>query len=370
LPITQGLAVRAEFGKAVEAILGSAAEAISVSDLATAQRILTQLETEQIGSAVLRVSEMGAGRVAPSELPAGLVPAISAVEDSDPAHPALGILAECYVAEDLGTFLQYWRANPGFPFLAVATRKGDLVDRRGLIYGGHHGGKRAAQSIVQREIDLRETGRALVEDQKLHDDQKAAIDLLNARLAEAEQALEQRRADVLTATQTLAAVQAEQRNAQRNAEDIATRVNRMENELTALERARDEAHARWEKAQKGLAEAFSAAEAQREKINRLDTRLTEIRTDRDVKRETLAQARLELAERRQKVEVIDRGLGRWSGAASNWANCSFSVRPKSRPGPSRSANLSRSQSSSVRARRNWPKPLAWPRNRSNRPASN
>src|SRR3954468_4597742 len=56
-PITAGLAVKPEFGKAVEAIVGAAAEAIAVSDLATAQRILAQLETEQIGSAVLRISE-------------------------------------------------------------------------------------------------------------------------------------------------------------------------------------------------------------------------------------------------------------------------------------------------------------------------
>ena len=41
----------------------------------------------------------------------------------------------------------------------------------------------------------------------------------------------------------------------------------------------------------------------------MEVRIVEVRTDRDVKRETLAQARLELAERRQKVEVIDRGLG-------------------------------------------------------------
>ena len=34
-----------------------------------------------------------------------------------------------------------------------------------------------------------------------------------------------------------------------------------------------------------------------------------MRAERDVKREALAQARLELAERRQKVEVLDRGLG-------------------------------------------------------------
>ena len=36
--------------------------------------------------------------------------------------------------------------------------------------------------------------------------------------------------------------------------------------------------------------------------------MTEIRTDRDVKQESLSQSRLELAEHRQKVEVLDRGI--------------------------------------------------------------
>jgi chromosome segregation protein len=308
-PIMQGLAVQAEFGKAVEAILGSAAEAISVSDLPTAQRILAQLESEQIGSAVLRVTDIGLRTEGHFELPPGLVPAVNAVAETEAGHPALGVLRESYVADDLGAFLEFWKANPGFAFLAVATRKGDLVDRRGLVYGGHHSSKRAAHSIVQREIDLRETAKALADDQKQHDDQKAVIEALTARLAEAEQMLEQRRSEVLTATQTLAAVQADQRSAQRNAEDIGNRLNRMEQELTSLEQARNEAHARWEKAQAGLAAADATAGAQREKIQKLEVRIVEVRTDRDVKRETLAHARLELAERRQKVEVIDRGLG-------------------------------------------------------------
>ncbi len=308
-PIMQGLAVKADCGKAVEAILGSAAEAISVADLATAQRILAQLEAEEIGSAVLRVSEIGLRAEGYYELPAGLVPAVQAVTDTEPSHPALGVLRESYIADDLGVFLEFWKANPAFPFLAVATKKGDLVDRRGLVYGGFHSSKRAAHSIVQREIDLRETAKALVDDQKAHDDQKAGIDGLNQQLAEAEQTVEQRRADVLAATQTQASVQAEQRNAQRNSEDIGNRVARMENELGSLEHARNEAHARWEKAQTGLTDADRTAEAQREKIRQNETRIVEVRTDRDMKRETLAQARLELAERRQKVEVIDRGLG-------------------------------------------------------------
>ena len=308
-PIMQGLVVQAEFGKAVEAILGNAAEAISVSDLATARRILAQLDAEQIGSAVLRVSEMGLRTEGFFELPPGLVPAAKAVSDTAPSHPALGVLRESYIADDLGAFLEFWKANPAFPFLAVATRKGDLVDRRGLVYGGHHSTKRAAHSIVQREIDLRETAKALAEDQKVHDEQKAAIDALNLRLTEAEQNLEQRRGEVLAATQSLAAVQAEQRNARQNLDSAANRLGRMENDLAALEHVRNEAHVRWEKAQVGLNAADVSATAQREKIRQIETRLTEVRTERDVKRETLAQARLELAERRQKVEVIDRGLG-------------------------------------------------------------
>jgi len=54
-----------------------------------------------------------------------------------------------------------------------------------------------------------------------HDDQEGVIDALNVRLAAAEQTLEQRRADVLAATQTFAAVQSEQRNAQRGLEEVS-----------------------------------------------------------------------------------------------------------------------------------------------------
>ena len=308
VPITRGLEVKPEFGKAIEALLGSAAEAIAVADLVTAQKILAQLETEQAGSVCLRVEEyQTAAEANAAELPAFLVPATAALDQLDSAHPATGVLESSYITDDLGLFLEFWKLNPGFSFLAVATRKGEIVDRRGLVYGGHQA-KKAANSIVQREIDLRETARALVDEQKAHDDQRAVIDSLSARLAEAEQTVEQRRADVLTITQTLAAVQADQRSATRTAEDVANRLGRMEGELASLEHARNEAHARWEKAQIGLAEANSAAVTQREKIQQGDVRLNELRADRDIKRDTLAQARLELAERRQKVEVLDRGL--------------------------------------------------------------
>jgi chromosome segregation protein len=305
--ITQGLEVKTEHARAIEALLGSAIEAVNVADLATAQRILSRLENEQIGSVVLQVAECAplADNKA-AELPPFLKPALMGLENADAALPAASLLSACYLADDLSAFLEYWKANPSFAFLAVATRKGEVVDRRGLVFGGHQ--KKSSASIVQREIDLRETSRLLAEDQKTHDIQKAAIDVLGARITEAEQRLEQCRAEVLTATEKVTVVQTESRNAQHNLEEQSARQRRMETELASLEQARNDAQARWEKAQAGLAEAEAGAQARRDHIAALEKRISEARVERDVKRESLSQARLELAERRQKVEVLDRGL--------------------------------------------------------------
>ncbi len=305
-PITRGLEVQPAYAKAVESLLGSAVEAISVADVATAQKILSQLETEQIGSAVLQIANLRQAVHGQGGLPAGLRPATGALLNFDADHPATALLGACYVADDLHVFLDFWKANPAFSFLAVATPKGEVVDRRGLIFGGF--AKKNSNSIVQREIDLRETGKALADDQKQHDDQKAIIDSLNTRLAEAESTLEAKRAEVLEASQTLATVQSEERNAQRAVDEIGVRAARMESELQGLETQRNETQARFDRAQTALTEAATAVEQGRVRIGELETRIAEFRTDRDVKRETLAQARLELAERRQKVEVLDRGI--------------------------------------------------------------
>jgi chromosome segregation protein len=308
-PISQGIEVRPEFGRAVEALLGSAAEAIQVSDLATARRIFAQLEQEQIGSIVLRVSELGGPGADASELPPGLMPASAALAQADEAHPARAVLASCFIADDLGAFLDYWRQHPQFAFLSVATRKGEVVDRRGLVSGGHSGQKRNPNSIVQREIDLRETARALADDQRAGEELRVLGESLGAKIAAAEQQLEEKRAGVIGASQALASAQADERGAKRAADEASSRLKRMEADLSELDRARAEAQARWEKARAGLAQSEADAASHREKIAGLESRLTAVRSERDVKREALAQARLELAERRQKVEVLDKGLG-------------------------------------------------------------
>ena len=308
-PITQGLEVKSEYAKALEALLGASVEAISVSDLATAQKILAQLETDKAGSVCLQVSGFSP-QVSAGDLPAGMRPATEAIAHLEASHPAASILSACYIADDLAVFLDFWKANPAFGFLMVATPKGDLVDRRGLIFGGHH--KKPANSIVQREVDLRETGKAVVSEQKAHDDQRGLIDQLNAALVEAEAALEQKRKDVLATSQVAAAIHSEEKNAQKAHDDAATRLGRLENELANHKRDHDEALIRLAKAQELLAEAEAKVNAHKQTIATTETAIAEKRAARDEKKEILASARLELAERRQKVEVLDRGLSEMS----------------------------------------------------------
>ena len=306
IPITQGLEVRAEYAKALESLLGASVEAISVADLATAQKILAQLETDKVGSVCLSIPSLSAQLSALSSYPPGLKPATEAVANLDASHPAASLLSACYLADDLGAFLNFWKDNPTFSFLMVATAKGELVDRRGLIYGGHH--KKPANSIVQREVDLRETGKAVVSEQKAHDEQRGLIDQINVALNAAEAALEQKRKDVLAASQITAAINTEEKNAQRANDDAVNRLARVENELANIKRDHDEAVARLAKAQVLLSEAEAGVMAQKQKISTTETAIADKRNDRDVKKEALAQARLELADRRQKVEVLDRGL--------------------------------------------------------------
>ncbi|MDR1789331.1 MAG: AAA family ATPase, partial [Opitutaceae bacterium] len=87
LPVAREMSVRRGFARAVESLLGNAVEAIHVADLPTAASILAQLEAGRLGAAVLHINTP-APTTPPGNLPQGLVPALDALDNPDPAQPA------------------------------------------------------------------------------------------------------------------------------------------------------------------------------------------------------------------------------------------------------------------------------------------
>jgi chromosome segregation protein len=309
-PVTSGLIVESGYEKGVEALLGSAVEAISVTNADTARAILTQFEEEKIGAGVLCFPTEGAGESSGVDLPAFLKPAFELVsfssEDSRSTSLLKTLLSGCYLVDNSSDFLTFWKENGKFDFLFVATRSGELIDGRGLLYGGYRKG--GNKSILQRESELRQITKEIEVEQKVLQSLRTEADTLNKSLEESEKSIESARQQLSEIDRKSSILQAEERNAERSLEDLASRRARLEQEQALVVESREKNAERLKGAQDKLSEAESRLIEFREKIGSIEDGLIGIREDRDSRRESLAQARFDLAEKRQKLDTLSQGL--------------------------------------------------------------
>lgn len=297
---------------ALEHLLSGASEAIVLEDAARVPGIVGELTERNLGRA---------GFLAPAPAPARhgdgapewLRPARRVVMPRGDAWNGLvdNLFAGCYLCDDLARFLAFWRDNPAFDFLIVATTAGELVDRRGLIYGGRKapkGGAQAATGFFQREAEiarLRETVAA--ENERLTALNVSAMEL-QARMDEADGEVESRRRRVGELEQELSALGAEERAARSALAANEEQESRRRRELEELESTQGQAVERMEKARAGLAEKEADIEARRVAIGELEHRISSLRGESDARRDALGEVRFELAEKRQKLQVIDSAL--------------------------------------------------------------
>jgi chromosome segregation protein len=311
-PLAENLRIRKGYAKALEALLGSAVEAVSVTNLEVATDAIAQLSARKVGRACLKFPAPG-GTVSSDpagKLPEFLRPAASIVTFTRPgsgeAHPVEALLAGCFVAESAADFLAYWSQQPDFAFSLVATVEGELIDRRGLIAGGHRKGE--GNSILEREADLRETAEAIEQEQKALTAIRSEAEAINRSLADADAAVEEGRRAILEITRFTSSLQAEERGADRAVQEVVVRCDRLKREIGEIDDSQARDRERLVRAQKQHEEAEARLEAVRQKLAELDGRIGALRHERDLKRELVTQARFDLAEKRQRVETLSRGI--------------------------------------------------------------
>lgn len=307
--LSQGLKVRSEYARPIETLLGAAVEAVLVEDGETARLILERLAELKLGRACLRFpTPARTFAAAPSELPATIRPAIDALE-IDPAalaeHPVAGVLTGCYVAQTAADFLTYWQANPALEFVFAATPAGELIDRRGLVFGGQ---RKSGGGILQRAAELKEIEAEIGAEQAALATARAQAEAIGLRLGEAEGALEDKRGEQVEATRQAGAVAAEERNAQRAVQEAEMRRAKLEREREGIEETHRRATERAAQARVEFEQGEAKLNALRARMDEIDRNLAVLRGERDIKREAVTQARFDLAEKRQRLEVLNRGL--------------------------------------------------------------
>jgi len=319
--LSKELKVPAAYTRAVETLLGSAVDALHVGSPQKTLSIVRKLESELLGRACLQLETEASGFETAGNLPGGLVAADAVVtaRNAEMEAPVARLLGGCFFADDLESFLDFWKANPGFRFLLAATKNGEIVDPRGLVYGGRESGKKSA-GLLERESEMRELRGEIEKGRKalaeLREDASTLDDQRNA----AEAAVEEQRKRASDLAGEVSGLVAEERSQQQKIEQNAKSRQSSEDELEKLDAKHADSVEELDEAREELAAAEKGLEEERQGSADLEEEIARAREARDAKREALADVRLELAEKRQRLESADRTLNEVERETANIQN--------------------------------------------------
>jgi chromosome segregation protein len=308
--LSKELKVQPAYTRALETLLGQATDALFIGDTKQALSVIAKLDADQLGRACLQVNlEAGHSKVPGVKLPAAIVPAASVVlaRDSRLNEAVSRLLTNCYFAESLEGFVQFWKAHPEFNFLLVATPQGEIIDCRGLIHGGRASGKKPA-SVIERASEVRTLRSEIESERKDLNALREQATALDAQRHAAEARVEAQRQRMSELSSEVSGLVAEERNQGQKLEQNARSQHKSEDDLERLDAQHGDSVVALEAAQQELAVAEKALQEARQSGTDLEDALAHAREARDVKREALADVRLELAEKKQRLESVDRVL--------------------------------------------------------------
>lgn len=305
-PLNSLIAVKENvFAPAVELLLGSASEALFLADNSKLASLLTELGDRNLGRAVLALPESGKASTA-GAFPDFLRPANTLLEakNAEYANAVSGLFERCFVCDDAFRFLEFWKANPDFDFLLVATLNGELIDCRGLLYTP--AGNTKSNSAFQREAEIRQLREHLHAENDLLTEANQRTLEIQAEMDEVEAETEQLRVSAATLAQEISAIAADERAAERAMENNRLAVERQENLLAEFERSRDIAVEKMEAAKRILESGETRISEAKESIAVKESRIAALRAEADERKEAVNEVRFELAQKKQQLEMIER----------------------------------------------------------------
>jgi len=319
--VSRRLKVAEGYTQALETLLGAAGEALYVGGADAAMGAVRRLREGELGRACLQIDAPGEPASEPEAPPEGVVPAGQAVEARDEtlARPLERLLEGCYVARDLDAFMRFWASRPDFRFRLVATSGGELLDSRGLVYGGRSSGKKSP-SVLQRESEIHSLKQATNDERKNLETLREQAEALSEKREQAEADVEEKRRKHGELANEVSGLEAEERGQNQKIETNRSEREKAEAELKELEQTRSDSVDALERARQELSDAEKALEQERKQAEDLEARIASAREDRDAKREAVSEVRLELAEKKQRLNTVDRVLDEVERDRSNLAD--------------------------------------------------
>ncbi len=306
--LTKSIKVDPAYTLAIDALLGPAIDSIALKDASRIVPVASVLENKKLGRACLQFSVPPVGKAKNNNVPDWLRPAVEKVDSrqSDISTMLDNLLTDCYFCGNLEKFLAYWEEHPDFNFLLVATTKGELVDRRGLIYGGHGGGQ--SESYLLREAEIKKLNSNQSKVTENYDILQDAVMTLQRSFDENENTIEEKRQLLMEVAQEVSTLKAQKKGTEESISQNEERATQVDNEVQSLENEREESLNKLELAKRQLADAEAEINKLRENITAAENKVQEERANKENEFESLSEVRLDLAEKRQRLQLLDHGL--------------------------------------------------------------
>ncbi len=212
-PLASYLEVDARFAEAIEAALGRRLQAVIVSDVEIAEKVVNSLRDGNIGRAsIIAENHLSESLLTnPGRAPLGAIGwAIDKVRCRPEVQSLLArLLSHVLLTEDLNTALRLREKEPAF---AIATLTGEFITREGIIHGGRTGDESVSVLRMQTEIrDLKTVTDALDTEvltrQERRDELNQRVDQFEGSLQEAREKLQQKRVTTSTLEGKLALIE-------------------------------------------------------------------------------------------------------------------------------------------------------------------
>ena len=309
--LSKAIQVPQEYTLGMQTLLGMAVDALYVGDNKRALSIIRELDAQKLGRVCLQIDKAATRSVRNEGLPDFMIPADSVVKVlHDELKPMLGNFLEgCYFCESLERFLEYWTNNPSFQFFLVATQQGELLDYRGLVYGGSES-ETQTSGVLERANEIRSIEEEMVLDRKALDSIRQQFEQVEEERTKSIAQCETLQTQLNVMNQELASLKSDARTHEETIEKAVE--SRKETELKRERLDQDHASLleKAEQSKSDLSNAEVAYSSLREENRVLEKSIQDMRVVLETQRESLANVRLELAEKRQLLLSVDETIER------------------------------------------------------------
>lgn len=309
--ISKAIRVPQEYTLGLQTLLGMAVDALYVGDAQKSIAIIRELNEKQLGRVCLQIDAGKRLVASQADLPSHIVKVSSVVQVAEKNLETMiaRYLDGCFFAETLEGFIDFWSENPDFQFALVATKSGELIDARGLIYGGADSGEKSA-GVLERSSEILELEKAIAEDRKqlnrIRGDYEQVEDERNKAIAEVESLREQ----LAEINKVMATYDSDMRAQKETIERTIEARDKTESSRDQLDQEHSTLLTNAERSKVDLEKAEDSYKRLREENEQCEKEIAIIREHLDTQREALANVRLELAEKRQLVLSADEAIER------------------------------------------------------------